>query len=176
MVITLGPKPDHLFLLLAEVPGHLLVDVLEHGPRVVVRRLALDAVLLRFGIGRPHEFLELGVERGVALLAPLAEPDQVLLETEYRIAQRPMQALVARPVAARIVAGRVRRHAIGVELDQRRPVVGAGAFGGPAGHGVDGEEIVAVDLYARQAEADRPRGKGRLLAAGDPLARRDRPL
>ena len=87
-----------------------------------------------------------------------------------------MLSLVAGAVAARIVAGRMRRHAIGEMLDQRRAVIGAGPLRRPAGHRVDGEEIVAVDADAGEAEADRARGEGRLLAAGDALARRDRPL
>ena len=88
-----------------------------------------------------------------------------------RIAERPVLPLVAGTIAARIVARRMRRGAIGEKLDQGRTVIGAGALGGPARYGIDGEEIVAVDADAGNAEADRARCEGRLLAAGDALAR-----
>src|SRR5207244_2748532 len=61
-------------------------------------------------------------------------------------------------------------------LDQRRAVIGAGALGCPAGYGVDGEGVVAVNPDAGEAVADGARREGRLLAAGDALARRYRPL
>src|SRR6185437_16907690 len=61
-------------------------------------------------------------------------------------------------------------------LDQRRPEVAAGALGGPARRGDDGEEVVAVDSQRSDAATDAVRSEGRRLATGDRLERRDGPL
>ena len=66
--------------------------------------------------------------------------------------------------------------AIGEMLDQRRPLVGAGALGRPFGGGVDRERIVAVDPEPGDAIADCARGKGRRLGAREPREAGDRPL
>ena len=65
---------------------------------------------------------------------------------------------------------------VGEEFDQGRAEIGAGAVGGPAGGGVDGERVVAVDPQAGNAVADGAGGEGGELAAGDPGEGRDRPL
>ena len=70
--------------------------------------------------GRHHLRVELGVQVLVLLLAPLAARDQVILQPFDRIAQRPVFVVVLGPVARRIVAGGMRRGAIGDQLDQRR--------------------------------------------------------
>src|SRR3546814_4210051 len=66
--------------------------------------------------------------------------------------------------------------AVGEEFDQGRTQVRAGAVGGPAGGGVDGERVVAVDAKARNAVADGAGGEGGELGAGDTGEGRDRPL
>src|SRR3546814_11026671 len=66
--------------------------------------------------------------------------------------------------------------AVGEEFDQGRTQVRAGAVGGPAGGGVDGERVVAVDAKARNAVADGAGGAGGELGAGDTGEGRDRPL
>ena len=63
--------------------------------------------------------------------------------------------------------------AVGEQLDQGRAEVGARPVGRPAGRGIDGERVVAVDAQAGNAVADRARGEGGELAAGD-AARRSR--
>jgi hypothetical protein len=70
----------------------------------------------------------------------------------------------------------VRAGAVGHPFDQGRAEVAAGAFGGPAGGRVHGQEVVAVDPQRGDAEADAARGEGHALAAGNRLEGRDRPL
>ena len=72
-----------------------------------------------------------------------------------------------RPVGGRVVARRMALDAIGEQLDQGRPEIGARAVGGPARRRIDGERVVAVDPQAGNAVADRARGEGGQLAAGD---------
>src|SRR3954447_10344214 len=112
----------------------------------------------------------------MALIVPNAAPDQVRLETLDGIAQRPMLVFVTRPVAARIVARRMRPGPVSEEFDQRRAEVGTGPPGGPARHRVDGKEIIAIDPDARNAESDGARGEARLLAPGHALRRGNGPL
>src|SRR3546814_19275638 len=66
--------------------------------------------------------------------------------------------------------------AVGEEFDQGRTQVRAGAVGGPAGGGVDGERVVAVDAKARNAVADGAGGEGGERGAGDTGEGRDRPM
>ncbi len=70
----------------------------------------------------------------------------------------------------------MRGGAIGDELDQRRAGALARALGGPLGRGVHGEEVVAVDAQPRDAVARAARRERALLAAGEALEGRDRPL
>ena len=118
----------------------------------------------------------LGGHRRVALLVPLAERDQMRLQPLDRIAERPRLGLVGRAVAGRIVGGRMALGAIGEELDQRRPAVGARALGRPVHRGIDRERVIAVDAQAGDAIADRALGEGRALGAGNSGEARDRPL
>ena len=76
----------------------------------------------------------------------------MLLQPLDRIAQRPVLAFVAGPVAGGVVARRMRRNAVGEELDQCRPDIGPRPFGGPASDGMDGEKIIAVDPDAGNAK------------------------
>src|SRR5205085_4900333 len=72
--------------LLVEVPGHLLVDILEHGLGAVMRTLAQDAVALCLGIGGAHLLLKFGGEPLVLLVTPFADQDQMRLQAFDRIA------------------------------------------------------------------------------------------
>ena len=89
----------------------------------------------------------------VLFLAPFAERDQVVLQAFDRIAERPVLVVVLRAVTRRIVAGGMRRGAIGDELDERRAAAGARALRGPLRDRVHREEIVAVDADARQCRS-----------------------
>jgi hypothetical protein len=128
----------------------------------------------RWARGPPRR--ELLLLRGVPFLVPFAEADQMELQPLDRIAERPMLALRLRPVAAGVVARRMALDAIGEHLDQGRAEIGAGPLRGPGGRGIDGERVVAVDPEPGDAVADRARGEGGELAAGDPREARDRPL
>jgi hypothetical protein len=112
----------------------------------------------------------------VLRVAPFADRDEVLLQAFDRIAERPGAAFVGGAIAGGIVGGGMGSAAIGEVFDERGAEIGARALGGPLGDGVDGEEVVAVDAHGRHAVADRARGEGGVLAAGDTLERRDRPL
>ena len=112
----------------------------------------------------------------MALLRPLAQIDQVLLEPLDGIAQRPMFVIVLGAVARRIVAGGMRGCAIGDQLDQRGPGAGARPLGRPLRHGIHRQEIVAVDADAGDAVTRTARREGALLAAGVALESGDRPL
>ncbi len=112
----------------------------------------------------------------VLVVRPGTQADQVLLQPRHRVAEREMLPVVGRPVARRIVRGRVRARAVGDPFDQRRPEVAPRALGGPARGREHGEEVVAVHAQRRDAGADAARGKGRAFAAGDGLEGRDRPL
>src|SRR5262245_3871717 len=138
------------------MPGHFLVYVFKHRARVRMRAFAQGAVALRFRIGSAHRLIELSGQRVVTLHAPLAQADQMGLQPLYRIAQRPVLPLVTRAIAARVIARRMWRDAIGEELDECRPMIGASAISGPARNGVDRKQIIAVDTEPRDSEADRP--------------------
>ena len=119
---------------------------------------------------------DLGLGLLVALLRPDAAQDQVVLQAQDRIAERPGVGLGLRPIGRGIVRGRVRADAIGDVFDQRRPEIAARPLDRPFRHGVHGEIVVAVDPQRRDAEAEAARGEGARAAAGDALEGRDRPL
>src|SRR5439155_12777235 len=96
---------------------------------------------------------------------PFAEPDQMLRQALDRVAIGPTLPFVFGTVAGRVVARRMRRDAIGEQLDQGRAMIGARPFGGPFRRAVHGEKIVAVDPEAGKAKTDRARRKSRRLAA-----------
>ncbi len=112
----------------------------------------------------------------MTLVVPLAECQEMLAQAFDRVAERPVLEVVPRPVAARIVTGRMGARAIGHEFDQRRSVARPSALGSPARRGMDREEVVSVHTQARDANARPSRGERTLLAAGEPLERGDRPL
>ena len=64
------------------------------------------------------------VERGVALVVPFAERDEMRLQPRDRVAQRPFLGLALGAVAGRVVGGRMALGAIGEEFDQGRALVG----------------------------------------------------
>src|ERR1700756_5623784 len=100
------------------MPGHLLEHILEHGTGFMMWAVTQDAMALRLGIGGAHLFLQRRGLLDMALLAPFAETDEMLLEPLDRVAQRPELLLIAGPVARGVIAGRVRGDAVGEQLDQ----------------------------------------------------------
>src|SRR6185437_8063695 len=122
-----------------------------------------------------HVRLELFLERRMALIGPFAEADQVLLQPGDGVAERPGRAFLLRPVARRIVAGRVRARPVGDVLDQRRAAALARALRRPAGDTVHGEKVVAVDTDPGNAVPRAILREVAPLAAGKALERRDRP-
>ena len=79
---------------------------------------------------------------------------QVGLEPRDRVPQLPRLDLGRDAVAGRVVGGRVRAHPVGEGLDERRALAGRGrASQRRLGDGVDGEDVVAVDPDAGEAEA-----------------------
>src|SRR5690606_7161764 len=147
--------------------GKLFEHVLEHGVERMVQSVAEDAVLLRLALRGLHFLVELGLPCSVALLGPLADPDEMIAQARARVAERPRLAPSRAAIDARIVRGRMALGTIGEELDQRRPGIRAGAVGRPALGGVDRKRVVAVDAQAGDAVALRPSGKGRALSPGD---------
>src|SRR5579862_6692525 len=165
-----------LALLLLQVRRHLLEDVLEHGERIEPGTRGERAEALGLLPGGVDVRLELLLEPRVPLLGPLAERDQVLFETDDRIAERPGAPFLLGAVARGIVAGGVRRGAVGDQLDQRRAAALARALRGPLAHAVHREKIVAVDANAGDAVARTALREGLVLAAGEALEGGDGPL
>ena len=92
------------------------------------------------------------------------------------IAERPFLRFIGWAIAARIVARRMAFDTVSVVFDQRCAQIGARPFSSPLRRGIDGEEIVSIHAQAGKAIADGARGEGCLLAAGDSLKARYRPL
>ena len=134
------------------------------------------AVALGLLLDRDDGRQDLGLGLLVALLGPRAATDQVALQPQHRIAQRPGVGLRLRPVGRGIVRGGMGADAIGHVLDQGRPEIAARPLDRPFRHGMDGEIVVAVDPQRRDAEAQAARREGARAAAGDALEGRDRPL
>ena len=148
--------------------GMLGVDVLEHRLDIVVALLGEDAELF----GLLLRGADVGVESALASAAWRSSSHspsamQMRLQPLDRVAERPRSGFAGGTVAGRIVGGRMALGAIGEELDQRRAGVGPRALGRPARRGIDRERVIAVDAQAGDAIADRARGEGRALGAGD---------
>ena len=69
---------SHLLALTADVPGHVFVDVLEHGFDTRQFAGSKRAVTFGFLLGGPHFFFRRLFERGVVGIGPFAERDQML--------------------------------------------------------------------------------------------------
>ena len=115
---------EHLLALFAQMPGHFLEHPVEQRIERLVETMAEDAVLLGLllcGLDRVGDFLVL---RGMALLVPFADRDQVILEPPDRIAQRPGIGFARAAILRGIIARRMTFGAIGEMLDQRRAAIG----------------------------------------------------
>src|SRR4051812_16557841 len=160
--------------LLAQVPRHVLVDVVEQGPD---RRRRHELRGVRGGLDLA--VVALG-QLGLPALAPQPEMAQVAAQAVQRILRgRVLPDLEddGNHVERR---GPVRRVRVAVDhggqrLDQRRAVAGPRALDRLAGDLPHRERIVAVDPHARHAVADRlgrerPRRGLRGLCATRPAA------
>src|SRR5579859_4741688 len=100
-----GMSDPRFLALAAKVPGHFLIDVLEHGLGARRRALIQRAVGFRLLGGLGDVVRQLFLQRLLLLLGPFAELDQMLLEALQGIAQRPAGGLVGGTVFAGVVAG-----------------------------------------------------------------------
>src|SRR5262245_33894887 len=131
--------------LLAEVPGHLFVDVVEE--RLEARR--------RRRLGPRHGLPKTRVDGRAGARLRCCAPKPTLREVTPHaldgVACRPRFDRLALTVSIRIVARRVTAHPIGDGLDERRPLAPLAALDGLPGGRNDREEVVAVDANARDA-------------------------
>ena len=108
-----------LFCLTDKVPGQLLENILEHGTKRMMKSVAQNAVLLRFLGDGLYLFDQLFRHLVVLFQRPFATRDQMVPQAQYRVAQRPLFALFARPIGAGIIRCGVTFRAIGKVLYQR---------------------------------------------------------
>ena len=94
---------------------------------------------------RDHGVEDFGLRLLVARLRPCAPPDQMVLEPDDGIAERPSVGLGLGPIGGRIVGGRVRADAVGYIFDQGRAEIAVRALDRPFRDGMNGEIVVAVD-------------------------------
>jgi hypothetical protein len=123
------------------------VDVVPH--RLAGHRLHGDAALAQLG----GELVGLLVDAGEEGLVRHALVGQQRLEAQDRVAELPLLDLGRDAVLRRVVGGRVRTHAVGVGLDEQGAVAVAGLVQAVLRHGIRGEDVVAVDAHAGEAEA-----------------------
>src|SRR5690606_21654133 len=175
IVIRAMSEPG-LLPLTAQMRRHRLVDALEHVARGRTAAGVQRAVALGLALRGDHLREHLLLELAVPLLGPCAAQDQVVLQADHRIAERPGVGLGLRTIGGRIVRRGMRADAIRDVLDQGRAEIRAGAVDRPFRDRVDGEIVVAVDAQRRDAEAESARGEGARAAARDALESGDRPL
>ena len=127
-------------------------DMLAHRRRIGLGRVAgeLERVL--------HHLLDMRLDLGERLgIGDAVVLDQPLAEHVDRVALDPGVDLLLRAVGADDrVALVVADGAVGLGLDQRRALAGAGALGRFLHRQPDGEDVVAVDRNARHAVGLRP--------------------
>src|SRR6185437_3657670 len=135
--------------LLADALGRVLEEVVEH--RVSVRpRSTRIGINSGFDLARAFR-----LQRLLLRVAPGTQPGQIGACAQQRLLLPRGVQLVRAAIAAGIIRGRVIAESIRQGLDQRRAAACA-CFGQRFIHDVpDGNEIVAVDLYAWN-----PRGDG----------------
>ena len=126
-----------------------------------------SASFLRGDDGVPH--LRLGLD--VALLAPGADPDEMVLEPDDRIAERPGIGFGLGPVGRRVVRGGMRADPVGDVFDEGRTEIAARPLDRPFGDRVHRQVVVAVDPEGCNTEAEATGGKGAGPATGNALER-----
>ena len=111
--ISRGLLVERGLALLGEVPRHVGIDVVEHRSDVVLALLGEDAELFGFLLRGADGGVAFGGHRGVAILIPFADRDQMRLQSLDRIAERPRLGFVGRAVS-----GRDRRRSNGPRRDR----------------------------------------------------------
>src|SRR5690606_14646478 len=177
IIVLRGMASDPRFLALSpEMRRHLGIDTFKH---VAHRRLVAGvqrAVFLRLALGCDHAIQNLRLGLRMPLLRPDPAPDQVILQSNDRITERPGGRLLLWPIGGRIVRRRVGAGAIGHMLDQCGSEIPARPLCCPSGHRVHRKIVVSIDPQRRNAETQSPRRKSACPAAGDALEGRNRPL
>src|SRR5450830_67000 len=120
-----------LLTLALQVLRHLFIDVFEHGRGAWNLATGQGAVLFGFFLCRDDFGFKFGTDRRVFLFGPLANLDQVLLETDNRVAQREVAPIIGGAIFGRVIGGGVWTGAVGDPLDQGWPEVAARALGSP---------------------------------------------
>ncbi len=134
------------------------------------------AVLLGLLLGGDHRIRDFRFRLLVALLRPGAAHDEVVLQPDDRVSERPDIGFRLGAVGGRVVGRGMSADPVGHVLDQRRAEIAACALRRPFGDRMDGQIIVAVDPQGRNAEAEAAGRECAGAAPGDALKRRDRPL
>src|SRR5580658_10964415 len=138
--------------LLAQMPRHPGIDVVEE-------RLEWNGGE-GFGLlnGRRELARKLCVERGVRRIRQLPETGQVTPKPVHGIFGGPRLLFPRSPITGRIVARRVRAHAIGDRLDECGTFARPRPLDRPAEDPVEREKIIAIHPHARQPVAARVEG------------------
>jgi hypothetical protein len=114
------------------------------------------------GLGGLGRGVDLGPDLGLdAVLVGLGQQallDEVLLHAPQRVLLPPGLDLLRRAVGAVVVVGRVGHVAVGLALDEGRPLAVAGPADGRVHGGVDVEGVVPVDDHTAEAVAVGPVG------------------
>ena len=150
--IAEGSQVTGVVVLLAVQPGvGRAVDVLEDVQRLRVRHAdAAGAHLAGHGVG----LVAARAASNSSVNSALAV--QQRMDPADRILGGPVLEFVGVAVPGRVVRRRVRAHAVGDGLDEGGAAAAAGAVEGDARGGHDGQDVVAVDAHAGDAEARRP--------------------
>src|SRR3954463_4641083 len=138
IIVRRGMLGARFLTLAAQMRRRLGVDALEHVPRGGLRAGMERPVRLGLLLGGDHLVQDLRLALLVALIGPDAAADQVVLEPEDRVPERPGVGLRFRPVGRWVVGGRVRPGPVGDVLDERRPEIAPGALDRPFGDRVHG--------------------------------------
>src|SRR5512134_379303 len=166
-VIVATGSPFHRdpdpFPLLAEVPGHLRIDVFDQALRSDRGGgLARGHRPLHFLARRLHgRRLQGLVEKALSL--------EEVAESTDGVFPPPRLDVVRGPVARRVVGRRVRAQSVRQRLDQRRPLPRPGTLQGVARRPDDRKDVVSVHPDARKTVRrclDRDRGRGGLPGNG----------
>src|SRR5215472_5560492 len=156
--------------------GHLFVHVVEHRGRVVNVTGEERAIALRSLLSRDHFLFDLLLRASVLLVRPGSDPDEVFLQSRYRIAERKACPVICRTVLRGIVSGGMGARAVGDPFDQRGAETAMCTLGSPARDRQPREEVVTVGTQRYDPIAQAARSEGGHFASGDALERGDRPL
>lgn len=146
---------------------HLLVDALEHVTRRWLASRMQRAEALSFFLRRNDRVENFSLRLLVTIIRPDAAPDQMVLQPNDRIPQRPSVGLGFWPVGRRIIRSGMRADTVGDILDQCRPEVAPGTLDCPFGYCKHRQIIVPVDTQSRNAEAKPARCKCARTASGN---------